>query len=124
MPRTPKTRPRSEAAELLGRPFTYKLGDGTSRRPPIVHVYLLWVVVEEGHFTWGQQGPPSSPESEVGSDSEVEGDGGIDNVAECVVGTREDPGNEAASELCVSCPLRMRKIPQWWTDYMCESVDD
>ncbi|MPC33273.1 hypothetical protein E2C01_026618 [Portunus trituberculatus] len=52
---------------------TYKLGDGTSRRPRIVHVDHLWAAVEEGHFMWGQQGPPLSPDSEVGSDSEVGG---------------------------------------------------
>ncbi|MPC64542.1 hypothetical protein E2C01_058660 [Portunus trituberculatus] len=77
--------PHSEAAELLGTcegPYTilqrllavtYKLGDGTSRRLRIVCVDRLWAAVEEGHFTWGQQGPPSSP------DSEVEGEGGINN---------------------------------------------
>ncbi|MPC75878.1 hypothetical protein E2C01_070275 [Portunus trituberculatus] len=50
--------------------------------------------MEEGHFTLGQEGPPLSPDSEVGSDSKVEGDGGIVNVAECVVRAREDPENE------------------------------
>ncbi|MPC28958.1 hypothetical protein E2C01_022174 [Portunus trituberculatus] len=45
-----------------------------SRRPRIVHVEWLWAAVEEG--------PPSSPDSEVGSDSEVVGDGEIDNVAD------------------------------------------
>ncbi|MPC57708.1 hypothetical protein E2C01_051695 [Portunus trituberculatus] len=39
----------------------------------------------------GQQRPPSSPDSEMESNNEVEGDGGIDNVVECAVGTREDP---------------------------------
>ncbi|MPC27110.1 hypothetical protein E2C01_020270 [Portunus trituberculatus] len=119
-------RHHSEAAELLGMwksPYTilqrlsavtYKLGNGTSRRPRIGHV-----VVEEGHFTWGQQGPPSSPDSEVGSDSEVEGEGEIDNVAECVVGVREDSENEVVSELFVSRPPRTRKRLQWW-DYVCD----
>ncbi|MPC95952.1 hypothetical protein E2C01_091182 [Portunus trituberculatus] len=73
--------------------------------------------MEEGHFTCGQQRPPSSPDSEVGSDSEVDGDGGIDNVAEGFVGPHEDPRNEAESE-------STRKRPQWWTDYMCESDDE
>ncbi|MPC48587.1 hypothetical protein E2C01_042364 [Portunus trituberculatus] len=58
---------------------TYKLGDSTSRRPCIVHIYHLWAAVEEGHFTWGQHGSPSSP------DREVEGNRGIDNVAECAI---------------------------------------
>ena len=30
---------------------TYKLGDGTFKRPRIVHVDRLWATVEEGHFT-------------------------------------------------------------------------
>ncbi|XP_045137379.1 uncharacterized protein LOC123519856 [Portunus trituberculatus] len=103
---------------------TYKLGDVTSRPPRIVHVAPLWTAVEEEHFTWDQQGPLSSPDSEVGSNSEMEGDGGIDNVAECVVGARKDPENESENEACVSRPLRKRKKPQCWTDYVCESDDE
>ncbi|MPC36367.1 hypothetical protein E2C01_029823 [Portunus trituberculatus] len=95
-----------------------------SRPPRIVHVAPLWTAVEEEHFTWDQQGPLSSPDSEVGSNSEMEGDGGIDNVAECVVGARKDPENESENEACVSRPLRKRKKPQWWTDYVCESDDE
>ncbi|MPC65088.1 hypothetical protein E2C01_059214 [Portunus trituberculatus] len=58
-------------------PVTYKLDVGTSRWRRIVHVDRLWAAVEEGYFKWGQQGPPSSPNSEVRTDSEVVGDGGI-----------------------------------------------
>lgn len=80
--------------------ITYELGDGMSRWPCIVHVYRLWAAVEEGHFMWGQPGPPLLP------DSEVEGDGEVDNgVVACVASAYEDPEdpeNETVSELHVS----------------------
>ena len=88
------------------------------RKPPtlptIVHVDRRWTEVEEGHFTWGQQGPLSTPDNEMGSVSEVEDEGKIDNIAECVVGPRKDTENEAGNEAGASPPLRRRKRPQWW----------
>ncbi|MPC69643.1 hypothetical protein E2C01_063873 [Portunus trituberculatus] len=54
----------------------------------------------------------NTADSEVGSDSEVVGDSGIDIVTECAVGVREDPMNEAASEPRVSRPVKTRKRPQ------------
>ena len=73
--------------------------------------------MEEGHFTWGQRGPPSTPECEAESVRDVQDEGQIDNVAGCVVGAQEHPEDEPVSEPPVSRPLRSRKRPQWWTDY-------
>ncbi|MPC61224.1 hypothetical protein E2C01_055290 [Portunus trituberculatus] len=104
----------------VGRPYivlqrlvavTYKLDIGTSKWWHIVHIDRLWAVVKE-RYLWGQQGPLSSPDSEVRSNSVVVGDGDKNNVAECVVGVRESPGEEAWSEPCLSQPLRTRKRPQ------------
>ena len=50
---------------------TATLGDGTRKRPRMVYVDRLGVAGEEGHFTWCRQGPPSTPDSEVGSVNEV-----------------------------------------------------
>ena len=69
---------------------TFKLGDGTPKRPRIVHVDRLWAAVEEGHFMWGRRDPSSTPDSEARSISKVEDNGQIDNVAGCVVGALED----------------------------------
>ncbi|MPC52226.1 hypothetical protein E2C01_046089 [Portunus trituberculatus] len=77
--------------------------------------------MEKGNFTLDQQGPPLLPDSEVRSNSEVVGDGDINNVAECVVGVSESPEEEAWGEPCLSCPLRIRKRPQRWADYEYES---
>ncbi|MPC93598.1 hypothetical protein E2C01_088732 [Portunus trituberculatus] len=33
----------------------------------------MWAAVEEGRFMWGQQGPPSSPDNKVRSNSEMIG---------------------------------------------------
>ena len=99
----------------------YKLGDDIRKQPRIVNVNHLWAAVEEGHFTWGQRGPPSTPDSEVGSVRDVEDEGQIDNVAGCVDGAQAHPEDEPVSEPSVSRPLRSRKRPQWWTDYTCGS---
>ena len=56
-----------------------------------------------------------------GGVSEVEYEGRIDNIAECVVGEREDPENEAVSEGGASRPFRPKKRLQWWTVYVCGS---
>ncbi|MPC43580.1 hypothetical protein E2C01_037230 [Portunus trituberculatus] len=71
--------------------------------------------------SWLLVGPPSSPDDEMRSDSEVIGDGDINNVVECVVGECQSPEEEACSGPCLSHPLRMRKRPQWWADYECNS---
>ncbi|MPC40349.1 hypothetical protein E2C01_033905 [Portunus trituberculatus] len=77
---------------------------------------LLW---RKDTSRGAQQGPPSQPDNEVRSDSEVVCDGDINNDVECVVGKCQSP-EEACSGLCLSRPLRTRKRPQWWADYECE----
>ena len=69
--------------------------------------------MEEGHFTWGRRGQPSTPDSEARRISEVEDEGQIDNVAGCVVGERENPEAEPVIESPVSRPHRSRKRSQW-----------
>ncbi|MPC94129.1 hypothetical protein E2C01_089281 [Portunus trituberculatus] len=107
--------------------------NGTSRRPRIVHVDRLWAVVEEGHFTWGQQGPPSSLDSEMGSDRKMEGGGEIENVAECVVGvmylaTPRCHGPSPRLSLCqlpssVGLPLKLSEYLSRLLEAVCEDVE-
>ncbi|MPC42539.1 hypothetical protein E2C01_036162 [Portunus trituberculatus] len=79
----------------MGRPYTtlrrlaavtYKLDVATGRWRRIVDVGCLWAVVEEGCL-WGSRDHPRRQTSEVRSDSEVVGDGGIKTMLRsvCVV---------------------------------------
>ncbi|KAK8401041.1 hypothetical protein O3P69_002668 [Scylla paramamosain] len=51
---------------------TYWIGGGTHKRPSVVQMDHLWVVMEEGCFTWSRGGPASLPESEEDSSADEE----------------------------------------------------
>ena len=105
--------------------ITYKLGDGTSRQPPVLSTSTVC------GLPW-RKGTSRGASREVFRRHTVRWRATArrrERVEQTMLqsvlsASREGREQEAASEPRVSRPLRTKKRPQWWTDCVCESKDE